>query len=85
MAKLDRFSLGNSSLPDEATDFERKLWEDGIREGKAQAGVEMLSWLEVKFMDPRVDMSSVEGKAILKVVHDLSLALKAKGIVHKTN
>ena len=74
--KLRRFSLLNPVAQAHVNDPDFKLWLEGVEEGRQDMKHTVLTMLQERFMDPKVDQTSPEGKALLEVARTLSKDLK---------
>jgi len=76
--KLKRFSLLNPTARAHVQDPDFLLWLQGADEGRKDMKQEVLTLLQNRFMDPKIDQTSPEGQAILKIARTLAEELKTK-------
>lgn len=72
-AKLKRFMEHAETMKD---DPDYPLFEAGIKEGNRLLRLEALTFLENKYLDPNLDVTTDEAKIILRIARELSKHLR---------
>lgn len=72
--KLDK--IIQAQRAGESSEYDAIIYAAGVKEGKRQMRIDMLSWLEEEYLKPDVAIGDTKGEAILALARQLSEAFK---------